>query len=476
MVGKRGGLNGGKLKIVLSTIVITYFIFLIGIVSYYRPRLGDDVLMSFYNAIDCYTYGPVYLEKWQPILLTFKTIIPNEVHIYMTWQGRIIPIFLYTFLGIWGEFATACFTTCTYTRIVIVVMHLIYGSWKGVFAHPVELGVLYGWIYFNVTMAYGIMRTMLCNYSVSLLLYLILLDVSVRLTKQKTLTRRTFLFFNIGGLIAGATNELYGVWFIFQFVMLWGIELWERNGNNRIIYWCYAMIKKIPLYLGWLIGFGMCFFAPGNFVRLKSPHERNIQTPFVIRLYHSLKTHVSALIPVTWTGRVIVCLFLMIAWWELVKLMRTGGRIDYRKVIFLEISWLISVVLWGMSPNAYIYGMLGGVIYQFMAFAEFNREGMEGKTLKELQTIGVAALIWGLIFIREGSWIPDLISQSYERSTAVKNAVLKRKEEVHVPPFSTKLDQPILLWNEVNSNEQYSQPYYVAYYGVRVVVDGHVSN
>lgn len=182
-------------------------------------------------------------------------------------------------------------------------------------------------------------------YVLSVILYLAFYNVLREVYHLGNSNRpaiRTLIGINLLGLSAGLSHEAYGV--IFGMVLLTQlVRFWLQNHRK-------ISVRFLFMYVGYFIGFCICFFAPGNFNRAGQSHESALHTvPLLTRLWDSIYIHAFVAYKVWIVPLVVVPVLVILA------MVLLGKRIltlkDILSAVLGNLEWFLgfvmSVVTWG---------------------------------------------------------------------------------------------------------------------------------
>lgn len=287
----------------------------------------------------------------------------------------------------------------------------------------------------------------------------------------------TLIGINLSGALAGLSHEAHGV--IFGVVLLTQmLRFWFTN-NWKI------RIRSMFLYPGYVIGFCVCFFAPGNFNRAAQSHESALRTVSLFtRLFNSIYIHTYVAYKI-WIFPLVVLPVLAVVLIVLLYRRVLGWKEVFMAVV-RNLEWYLgfamSAVTWGIVARVMTYGMLAanvllviGVIRTFRELWSLAAERISASEKKNRGAVTVLAgmsvvAVMGLLF-----WYSSQIS-AVHRTADVWRAHIRvaRKvgmEEIEVPAYPEGLDHRFYDLNAMNNQRQYDKIAARVVYGTRVVLN-----
>lgn len=471
-------------------IVAALFLFLL---RYDVPLYGDDVGgLVLNNPDNDYLDDQVVVGECELNLdYSLHAIWDKIVVSYTTWDGRVmarlvIPIIRMIFSlpdrVNWTLFSL--YIMLFQLIMLLVVVNAVCGSIKEGLREPVIVllaGVLLFYIpsYSYAYMTRLIMYTFINIYVISVILYLLFYMAIRRVYRSSAdISVKTLIGINLLGFLAGLSHEAYGV--IFGAVLLTQmVRFWLQN-HRRI------SIRYLFMYAGYLVGFCICFFAPGNFNRAQQSHESTLRTvPLIERLFNSFYIHAFVGYKI-WIVPAVVLPILLLLFGILFRKKILSVR-DVLTAVTNNLEWFIgfimSAITWGLVARVVSYGMLAanalliiGVIRMFrelwMLVAErFIEEKKEGTTEK------IQNVLAGLSVIV----VISLVAGNYSDISAVHRTANKWRErirvarkvgmeEIEVPAYPEGLDYRFYNLNAINNQEIYDKVAYRVVYETHVVI------
>lgn len=483
---------------VFIIIVAALFLFLL---RYDVPLYGDDVGgLVLNNPDNDYLDDQVVVGECELNLdYSLHAIWDKIVVSYTTWDGRVmarlvIPVIRMIFSlpdrVNWTLFSL--YIMLFQLIMLLVVVNAVCGSIReGLEAPMVVLlaGVLLFYIpsYSYAYMTRLIMYTFTNIYVISVILYLWFYTAVRRVyvsspdqqASNTGFSIRYLVGINLLGFLAGLSHEAYGV--IFGMVLLTQMfRFWLQN-HRRI------PIRYLFMYVGYLVGFCICFFAPGNFNRAQQSHESALRTvPLIERLFNSIYIHAFVVYKI-WIVPVVVLPILFVLFVVLLKKQILSVK-DLLTVVTNNLEWfmgfIMSAITWGLVARVVSYGMLAanalliiGIIRTFrelwMLVAErIMAEKKEGTTekiqnvLAGLSVIVVIALVAGIY--------SDMSAVHQTANKWRDNIRVARKvgmEEIKVPAYPEGLDYRFYNLEAINNQERYDKVACQVVYDTHVVIE-----
>ncbi len=493
-----------KLCSILSIAVLAVFLFLL---RYDLPLYGDDIGALVANNPDSTYIDDRVVEGECTLDLDFspKASWNRLRQSYFSWDGRVVtklvtPLVRMIFAlpdGMnWVIFAI-------YIAGMLFVMYLL-TLWvicESIAAGMKESAIVFltGLLLFCVPsysyayMSRLIMYTFTNIYVISVILYLVFYMLircvyeryaAIQADDGRTVQSDgqlcgtlTLIGINLSGALAGLSHEAYGV--IFGVVLLTQMLRFWFNNNWKL------RIRSMFLYPGYLIGFCICFFAPGNFNRAAQSHESALRTvPLFTRLFNSIYIHTYVAYKI-WIFPAIVLPVLAVVLIALLYRRMLGWKEVFMAVIH-NLEWYLgfamSAVTWGIVARVMIYGMLAanvlliiGVIRTFRELWQLAAERISasGKKNREARAVlaGMSLVAVMCLFFGYSSQI-----LAVHRTADVwrENIGVARKmgmEEIEVPAYPEGLDHRFYDLNAMNDQRQYDRIAARVVYGTHVVLN-----
>lgn len=492
---------------ICSTIMITALAVFLFLLRYDVPLYGDDVGWLVSNNPDNeYLDNPVVegectLNLDYSLIATWRKIESA----YVTWDGRvtaraIAPLIRWIFSlpdGVnWTLFSLYIVTIVLI--LFLLVIQVICGSIRAGMDAPMLIlltGVL---LFFVPSYSYAYMTRLLMYvftniYVVSVILYLffyILIRQFFRQaagagsegqadtkTEYKEVTAGRLIGINAVGLAAGLSHEAYGV--IFGVVLLTQlIRFWLENHRK-------ISIRYLFMYVGYFVGFCICFFAPGNFNRASQSHESTLRTvPLVQRLFNSIYVHAFIAYKV-WIVPVIVLPVLAVAIIVLLhKRVLTWKEIIVAVVHNLEwfLGFAMSAMTWGLVARVVNYGMLAANVLLIIGVLRVLCEWWKcvaGRLSTERKKSGMirrisAVVSLAVVLIMAVANCSELMTVHQTADVWRENIRVARKvgmEEIAVPAYPMNLNPKFYEPQIINYQNSYNKQAYRVVYGTRIVVE-----
>lgn len=477
-----------------SIFIITVAALFLFLLRYDVPLYGDDVGGLVLNNPDSdYLDDQVVVGECELNLDYSLHAIWNKIVVsYTTWDGRVmarlvIPVIRMIFSlpdrVNWTLFSL--YIMLFQLIMLLVVVNAVCGCIREGLREPVVVllaGVLLFCIpsYSYAYMTRLIMYTFTNIYVISVILYL-LFNMAIRRVYRSPadISVKTLIGINLLGFLAGLSHEAYGV--IFGAVLLTQLlRFWLQN-HRRI------SIRYLFMYAGCLIGFCICFFAPGNFNRAQQSHESALRTvPLIERLLNSIYVHAFVVYKI-WIVPVIVLPILFLLFVVLLKKKILSAK-DVLMAVTNNLEWfmgfIMSAITWGLVARVVSYGMLAanalliiGVIRTFrelwmLVTERIIAEKKEGWTEK-IQNILAGLSVIAVIFLAAGNYSD--ISAVHRTANAWRETIrYARKvgiDEVKVPSYPEGIDYRFYSLEVINNQERYDKVACQVVYGTHVVIE-----
>jgi hypothetical protein len=459
-----------KRRILLSSFVIAFFGMFYYLICYNQFPYGDDVLMQFSTGIS------FYLDIPNPTLGKQITSLPilfeSVLNIYKVWSGRIVGASLTPLLTMFGRKFTAGFSAVVFLLIIFNVGALIDSHKEDkmkIFQNPLRLVLLNLMIIALGGFKGGMtMWIMVSIYGFSTLLYLIMLNITNVLCKNNFNSKvSSIIIINLFGFLAGLTHEVIGAISILMiFIKCFEVFLKKKASFFNIVYH----------YIGLILGYFICFIAPGNFVRMNSSHDKEIKNSFFTKLDVSLDVH-SLIIH----GYKNICYFIIILLLIYCVIKVNTKIISTLKIIIIDnyqfiLGIIFSILIWSFASYVPTYGLLFYMclvcIILFRIYDECNRIktfNLSGFNYKLATPITLVLLI--LIFLYNYSCLSNLRSVTNSREVLIHSAKNKFKDSVIVPAYKDVDNLFFTLDSSANNQESFDSEYYIKYYGIHIIID-----
>lgn len=492
---------------ICSAIIITFLAVFLFFLRYDVPLYGDDVGWLVSNNPDneyldnAVVEGECTLNLDYSLTATWRKIESA----YVTWDGRvtsrvIVALIRWMFSlpdGVnWILFSL--YVAMIVLILFLLMIQVICGSIRAGMNAPV-LMLLTGVLLFIIpSYSYAYMTRLLMYvftniYVVSVILYLIFYMLIRRTFGQtadagseiqtdmkpanKELTVGRLIGINVVGLAAGLSHEAYGV--IFGTVLLTQlVRFWLEN-------YCKISVRYLFMYIGYLAGFCICFFAPGNFNRASQSHESTLRTvPLVQRLFNSIYIHTFVVYKV-WIVPIIVLPVLVIA---LIVLLHKG-ILTWRNIIAAvvhNLEWffgfVMSAVTWGLVARVVNYGMLAANVLLIIGVIRILCEwwrcvvkyfGTKERQINIIRQV-TAGISLAVVLIMAAGNCSEFMTVHQTADVWRERIRLARKvgmEEITVPAYPTDLNPKFYEPEVINHQSLYDKPAYRVVYGTRIVLE-----
>lgn len=347
------------------------------------------------------------------------------------------------------------FYNCNVRGGVLLGGRLICNDIREVFDHPYMVIVLSALMcLYNCTLDTLVMWTISIIYGYSLFMYLLMMNI----TKDLVYNNKKYNFYivNILGFLAGISHELIGCWFILQIIF---IVLTSTKFKN--------LAGIVQYYIGLIAGYCLCFFAPGNFNRLRQSHDSTISNLYHDKLLKSVRVHLNVMTKYEGIGR-ILCLFAIASTICAFCILITKHKysIFNRKQLFFAINIATSIFLWAFVSYTPGYGCLGALLYFILSLFVLINEIDKSKVFTIIVIIVLFCVVTDNTF-----FMNQFVRESQDREAKVAEAVKHNESEVHIKAYSPNLNRKFLLKEYVDNSQQYAEPYYIKYYGTKIVFD-----
>lgn len=470
--------------------VLAVFLFLL---RYDVPLYGDDVggLVSN-NPDSTYIDGRIVEEECElNVDYSFRMTWTRLVDSYLQWNGRVIskavmPLIRWMFSlpdGIsWILFSL--YIMAMEIILLLLAVQIICGSIKSSMNAPMVVLLTAVLVYLVPSYSYAymtrlVMYTFTNIYVISVILYLCFYILIRRKFGQTDEVPgvRSLIGINVVGLLAGLSHEAYGV--IFGAVLLTQLVRFWLENHRRI------SIRYLFMYAGYLVGFCICFFAPGNFNRAAQSHESALRTvPLIQRLANSIYIHAFIAYKV-WIVPVIVIPVLLIAVIVLLK-KRILTLKEVIRTVAGNLEWFfgfaISAVTWGLVARVVNYGLLAANVLLIIGVIRVLREWwlntakrvMAGEdriervrqVLAGLSIVVVLAMI--AVNYSELMTVHQTADVWREQICLARNAGM---EEIEVPAYPTDVNPKFYDVTPINDQNRYDLIAYRVVYGTHVIIN-----
>lgn len=475
---------------IIMIIILAVFLFLL---RYDVPLYGDDIggLVSN-NPDSTYIDGRVVEGECRlNVDYSFRMTWNRLVDSYLQWNGRVIskavmPLVRWMFSlpdGIsWMLFSL--YIMAMELILLLLAVQTICGSMKSSMNAPAVVLLTAVLVYLVPSYSYAymtrlVMYTFTNIYVISVILYLcfyILIRQKLGQTDEAPGVR-SLIGINAVGLLAGLSHEAYGV--IFGAVLLTQLVRFWLEKRRKI------SIRYLFMYIGYLVGFCICFFAPGNFNRAAQSHESTLRTvPLIQRLANSIYIHAFVAYKV-WIVPVVVLPVLMIAIVVLLK-KRIFTLKEVIRTFTDNLEWFLgfamSAVTWGLVARVVNYGLLAanvllviGVIRVVRAWwLNAAERVMAGEEWLERARQVLAGLSIVVVLTMIAVNYPELMTVHRTADIWREHIRLAREtgiEEITVPAYPADANPKFYDVAPINDQNRYDMIAYRVVYGTRVVIE-----
>lgn len=474
---------------IIVVFVLALFLFLL---RYDVPLYGDDVGGLVSNNPDSTYIDDRIVEGECALDLDYSpgATWDRLTYSYIMWNGRVTTKLITPFIRMIfslpdsaGWMIFSAYITIMQLVLLLLTVQIICGSIRNGMSMPAIVlltGVLIFFVpsYSYAYMTRNIMYTFTNIYVVSVILYLGFYALIRRaVERDENPTVGALISINIVGLLAGLSHEAYGVIFgvvlLTQFVRFW-LE------NHRKI-----SVRYLLMYIGYLIGFGICFFAPGNFNRAQQSHEDALRTvPLLERLLNSVYIHVFVLYRIWIVPALVIPLLIAIAVVLLKKRFITIK--DVISAVKYNLEWFLgfamSAVVWGIVARVVVYGMLAANVMLIIGVIRVFRElwliaahsilSEQHSIERVRKTFAGLSLVVVLILI--GVNYPQLSSVHRTANVWRENihqARVTGAKEVMVPTYPEDLNYKFYDTNVINNQERYDNVSHRVVYGTHILLE-----
>lgn len=492
-----------------SVIIMISFALFLFLLRYDVPLVGDDIGGLVANNPDSNYIDARVVEGECTLDLDFSLQAGwNRLrHSYVSWDGRVVTKLVTPFVrmifalpdGI-NWFFFSIYISGFLLVMYLLVLRVICGSITAGMKEPVIV-FLTGILLFAVPsysyayMSRLIMYTFTNIYVISVILYLVFYLLIKGIYEENAVLQGdnekkerpdgqlcgiwTLIGINLTGMLAGLSHEAYGVIFgvvlLEQMFCFWFVSTWRLR------------IRSMFLYPGYVIGFCICFFAPGNFNRAAQSHESALRTvPLFTRLFDSIYIHMHVVYKI-WIFPVIVLPVLAVVLIAVLHRRMLGWREVFMAVVH-NLEWFLgfamSAVTWGIVARVTTYGMLAANVLLVIGVIRIFRElwmlvterVIAGKTegkIEKIQNISAGLSVIVLICLA-AVCCPDMSAVHRTAKDWHEDIRYARKagiEETEVPAYPEGLDHRFYDLNVMNGQGQYDKIAARVVYGTHIVLN-----
>lgn len=469
--------------ILLLTVAIFLFV-----LRYSTPLLGDDIGGLVKNNPDSYLDDYVSSEECTLDLdFSFTTTFGNAITSYQLWWGRmskylLVPLvkFIFTFPDGVNWVLFSIYITAMAMIMFLLIIKTIWSSAEEALDSPMKLLLLGLLVFYIPSYSYAYMTRILMYTFTNIYVFSLILYLWLYCLIRKNLVRKTnptvisLIGINIVGLLAGFSHEVNGVLFgIILLIQLIRYFLEQKDKKEKFQY------QKFFLYIGFVIGYCGCFFAPGNFNRAGQSHESTLQSISLWnRIGNSVYIHAFIAYKLFIIPIVIIPLCL-IAFVVLLKYKQLTIR-EIMRSVMSNIEWFLafaaSAIIWGVCPRVVNYGMLAtNAILIIGAMKVLNElqgkiSALSGEKSRNLCTALAMFILIALI----GSHyleVSEVWGIAGEWRTAVLEARAAGLEEVIVPAYPEDLDYRFFDIQNINNQGAFDKTIYKVVYGTHILIE-----
>ena len=456
-----------KINTTASVLVLLCCTIFIILLFYYRPILGDDVLYQFEKGAIWYL-DDIEMSEYEQIL-TFPQAVKTAHFFYMNWTGRFYHNFLSSLISIWGKGLVAVLAGIIFALFIISILTLAFSSLRKALTHPLLMLLLFlVLIFYNRASSYYFMWIMIITYvlpSAMFLIYLFLFDQYV-----KEHTAKRFYMLNILGFFCGIAHEMLGAFLI---IMLLGKGISVVSLRKEMKFWSY-----VSCHIGFILGYIICFFAPGNFNRMNSSHDQGINRNYFDKLIDVLLEQRNMLYPSGLGGlgisvkRYTLILGLIICVGMVLVILSKKWKEALADNLYLLFGLVSSPFLWAFGSymggwaacfwNALFFILLFKLAFGYVEIGKIMPKWIQRSYLN-IVCLMVASII---IIANNVSWFTAFIQTSHEWNRATTQAKEDGETAVIVPKYP---NVRILMTGYINDPVQYEEEYYIKYYGIKII-------
>ena len=427
--------------------------------------IGDDILGCFEGAVAFYLddFDMRVGERISSIFQALKQV----VFIYRYWSGRMTGYMVGCLGKIMPRFLQAVITAALYSANIFLALQIVYKSTEKAICSPISFIILFlALCWFKPNLFYTYMWTMISVYAVPVFLCLFYYKWSVS-DEELGKSHNRWLLQGLG-FLAGFSHEVLSLCMIIAVGISWLKAMCQRK----------QIWKDSFRHTGFIVGYLLCFFAPGNFYRMKQSHDV-ITASLKRRLFNSIKAHITVLIG-TREAKVLFVITLLIVCAAVVILMIKKDKEMLKKLCLENIEFIISgassILIWSFFPRVPTYGL---VLWLFIVYIVLlrviwevsGRWNVAASYRPRILQEGIAIALLALFAIYYRNEISSYIEVAVERDRLVTEAVAHGDDEVVVPKVPEDLPTQRYMLDYLNGQEQYDTDYYCRYYGVHIIIE-----
>lgn len=512
---RKEGEKEESLYILCSVLVIVAFAVFFFLLRYDVPLHSDDIKVLVINDPDnqyldnSVVNGECELDLDYSIGATWRRLGQT----YFTWDGRVIGRtvtslirMIYTLPDGINWIVFSIYIMLVQLILILITVQTIFGRLRTAVRHPMMILLTAVVIYIIPSYSYAYVSNLIMHlftdiYVLSVILYLAYYGVIRRIfglserrraegvglqkeehsVNKSVITVKALIGINILGLLAGLSHEAYGVIFgtvlLTQLIKFW----WSRH--RRI------SVRYLFMYIGYVIGYCICFFAPGNFNRAQQSHEEGLRTVSLFhRMWNSMYIHLFVaykmwIIPVVVIPLLIICIVILFK-----KKILTVK--DVMSAILNNLEWVagfaMSVIAWGLVAIVARYGMLAAnvilligvsrVLYELWCCVSERIMWQKNIIVKMRKILAVCSIV--IVFVLFAENYSELMEVHHVASTWREQIYLARRdglEEIKVPPYPVDIMNPkFYKVDHINRQENYDKISYRLIFGTHIVIDDNL--
>lgn len=446
-------MKANKSVVIINAIILSFLAAFIFIAEYSRPPIGDDVLSQCIYGVNYYIdgedgdFGPQCASVYDAYTIARDT--------YISWGGRLLGYFLGAFRSLIGDVFISIFTSIIYLSIILLSCRIIRKSWIEVFLHPLDYVLLFVFtFYLNIGVGYLLMWTMITIYALSVLLILLYGTIQDGFYKNDEKRLHIIVLYNILGLVAGITQEIY-VALICVFLLIQFIIKKEKR------------LQIFRYNIGFVLGSLMCIFSPGNLNRSLQSHEAQLSQSYLERLGYNIYVHLGTL-----AGVNLICAIIILA----VFAYLLYKWIKYRKLVINKILYywagllVFSIFIWAVVARPSTYCMIFFVVFSWIVIMQLFLDNTEKYSSHSFMPSSLCSFcIVVLLLALNTGWLISNLQTRLEWNKLISDAVENHYEMVEVPKFDERYSNRFNMSNYNNNSKEFATDYYMKYYKVLVV-------
>lgn len=448
-------------EIIIGGFIIAATALFIWFFSYMNEPIGDDILFSYENGL------AFYLDDYDLSNLGERITSVSQVFsligfFYTHWSGRMTGYSIEIFGKLLPKIVLAFITSTVLVGNVLLAMRIIYKDMREVLKKPLVFLVIYLAVYwYRWDVFYSYMWIMVCVYSISVLGCLLYYNLVV--VNDEKGKKTNIILLQIIGFLAGFSHEVLSFCILIPILYHFVISIHKKEKKFRDVY----------RYIGFILGYILCFFSPGNFYRAGQSNE-TIIVPYHYRLLGSLLSHSGALME-NMGGIVLTVVVTAIF---IILLLRVGFKDNavvkewFGNYCGIILAIVVSIFVWAFFPRTPSYGMELYVLLFYISIISYIHKCFSSSYIKSHDKVYILlpfVLIIALLIIHTNE-IKSYYEVRQERIHIVQEAEKNNLPEVVIPCYPLSANTERFLLYYLNSQYQYDSNYYIAYYGRRLVI------